>query len=157
MTKLRIISPRQASPIREKLDRQLMAYATAAGAACVGMFAAPQVAQAKIIYTPANVSIGVGGAISIDLNNDGIPDFKVLGFSCEHSTCLAVNPLTAGNGIEGRGGLALAGVYGFPVGPQAPFIIHFQSTRGGHSIAGFMADESLYGNGGSGSCEEIVA
>jgi hypothetical protein len=49
-------------------------YALGASAAGVGMLALAQPAQAKIIYTPANVSIGP--ATFLDLNNDGINDFE---------------------------------------------------------------------------------
>jgi hypothetical protein len=79
-----------------------MAYAAAAGAAGVGLLAAPQVAEAKIVYTPTNVSTGVGGSIPIDLNNDGTPDFLVFGRSCGfRGNCLFVDPLVLGNGIRG--------------------------------------------------------
>jgi hypothetical protein len=67
---------RTVARLGAKLDKNLLAYAAAAGAAGVGMLAV-QPAQAKIVYTHANTPIGVDtGAVPLDLNNDGIPDFK---------------------------------------------------------------------------------
>ena len=34
-------------------------------------------AEAEIVYTPVNISIGVGDSYGIDLNHDGIPDFTL--------------------------------------------------------------------------------
>lgn len=145
MPAVRLMNPR--------LNKLLNAYATAATAAGVGILGTPS--EAKIVYTPANVSIGVSGNFQIDLNNDGIADFEILRFSCEHSNCLVVNPLIYGNGIKaGTGvasqGFAGAGLYGTPVGPKAAFLDHFNSSNGGGRFVGFMADESVYGKGGSG-------
>jgi hypothetical protein len=59
------------------LDKTLLGYATAASAAGVGMLALAQPAEAKIIYTPADIPITVnGGAVQVDLNHDGITDFS---------------------------------------------------------------------------------
>jgi hypothetical protein len=124
-----------------------MAYAAAAGAAGVGLLAAPQVAEAKIVYTPTNVSTGVGGSIPIDLNNDGTPDFLVFGRSCGfRGNCLFVDPLVLGNGIRGIDVRASAGIYGLPAGPQAPFLSNFV-TSSGKSFVGFMAFVSYYHSG----------
>ncbi len=147
MTKPRTNSPRATSPINANLNRQLMAYAAAASAAGVGLLAAPQVAEAKIVYTPTNVSTGVGGSIPIDLNNDGTPDFLVFGRSCGfRGNCLFIDPLVLGNGIRGINALASAGIYGLPAGPQAPFLSKFV-TSSGQSFVGFMAVVSYYHSG----------
>jgi hypothetical protein len=67
---------RPASHLNARLDKDLLAYATAATVAGVGVLAMAQPAEAKIIYTKANTPIVVdGGAIPLDLNNDGITDF----------------------------------------------------------------------------------
>jgi hypothetical protein len=59
------------------LHRRLNSYALAATAAGVGMLALARAAEAKIIYTPANIQIPVnGGLIELDLNHDGINDFQ---------------------------------------------------------------------------------
>ena len=60
------------------LERQLGAYALAASAAGVGMLALAQSAEAKIVYTHANIPIQWGrGLVQFDLNHDGINDFAL--------------------------------------------------------------------------------
>src|SRR5579859_4440382 len=69
-------SARLRTPLSSKLDKHLLAYAAAAGAAGVSLLA--QSAEAKIVYTAANVSITANGpTVDIDLNNDGTPDFNL--------------------------------------------------------------------------------
>ena len=65
---------RTASHLGANLDKNLMSYAVAAGAAGVGLLALAQPAEAKIVFTPAHKSIGV--STLIDLNHDGINDFN---------------------------------------------------------------------------------
>ncbi|HWY56377.1 MAG TPA: hypothetical protein VNZ03_18070 [Terriglobales bacterium] len=65
---------RQPAELSESLHRQLSSYALAASAAGVGMLALAQPAGAKIVYTPANVTITTK-PFAIDLNHDGINDF----------------------------------------------------------------------------------
>jgi hypothetical protein len=65
-------TPAQLSDlINEHLNR----YALAAGAAGVSMLALAQPAQAKIVYTPADVNFSRYPPVTIDLNHDGIGDF----------------------------------------------------------------------------------
>jgi hypothetical protein len=52
-------------------------YALAASAAGVGILALGQVAEAKIVYTPANVSINPQVPYKLDLNHHGIADFTL--------------------------------------------------------------------------------
>jgi len=66
---------RQPSNLNDRLDKHLLAYMTAAGAAGVGVLAMTQPAEAKVVYTPADQSIVVNDG-RLDLNNDGIPDFE---------------------------------------------------------------------------------
>jgi hypothetical protein len=147
MTQLRAISQRPTSPVNTRLDKRLTAYVAAASAAGIGMLAAPQVAEAKVVYTPANVSIGVGGSIPIDLNNDGTQDFIVFGRACGfRGNCLYVDPSVTGNGIRGSNVRASAGIYGLPAGPKVPFLSKF-ATESGQSFVGFMAFVSEYHSG----------
>jgi hypothetical protein len=68
--------PRKTANLSESIHQQLTIYALAASAAGVGALGLGQTAQAKIVYTPANVNIAQnGGLITFDLNHDGIPDF----------------------------------------------------------------------------------
>jgi hypothetical protein len=70
------------------LDKSLLNYAAAATAAGVGLFALAQPAEAKIIYTAANIPITVNGPpVQVDLNHDGVIDFSFFNASgtCEHA------------------------------------------------------------------------
>lgn len=72
--------PRPTARLNASLDRSLAAYVTAASAAGVAMLSISQPAQAKVVYTAANVNFGHNGSVELDLNNDGIPDFKLFDF-----------------------------------------------------------------------------
>jgi hypothetical protein len=127
MTQPKAVSRRTPSPINAKLDRRLAAYVAVASAAGIGMLAAPKVAEGEVVYTPANVSFQDTGKVTIDLNNDGIPDFEVLRRQCgsSHSNCIVLNPLAAGNGFRPGGAIAsevAAGFFGVPVGPGEKFL-----------------------------------
>jgi hypothetical protein len=98
-------SPRPRATIRisDSLHRQLNMYALAAGAAgssvlalippaeyalptgaaLVGAFVLSGVAEAKIVYTPAHIRIT--GTFSLDLNHDGITDYKIRVHQYSHS------------------------------------------------------------------------
>lgn len=95
---------RPATSLSANLDQRLLGYATAATAAGVGLFTLAQPAEAKIVYTPADVPITVNGApVQIDLNHDGIVDFTIADLSgtCEH----------ARNAIHGKLGCSFASFY----------------------------------------------
>ena len=75
------------SHIAPNLDKRLLAYATAAAAAGVGLLALAQPAEAKIVFTPSKMPITFGaGPVDFDLNHDGIADFA-LSFSCVNNFC----------------------------------------------------------------------
>jgi len=63
---------------RDSFHQHLHAYALAASAAGVTMLALTQSAQAEIIYTPVQVTIGPNQSYDLDLNNDGITDFTIV-------------------------------------------------------------------------------
>jgi hypothetical protein len=68
--------PRKTANLSESTNHQLQMYALVASAAGVAMLASAQSAEAKIVYTPANVRIVANaGLVHIDLNHDGIADF----------------------------------------------------------------------------------
>jgi hypothetical protein len=69
---------RPASNLAFNVDKGLIQYAAAAGAAGVGLLALAPTAEAKVIYTPTNIPITVNGPyVPIDLNNDGVVDFYI--------------------------------------------------------------------------------
>src|SRR6202521_2398300 len=74
--------PRRTSELSKSLHQQLNMYALAASAAGVGMLALAQPAEAKIIYTKTDVDVfnTYPPGFALDLNNDGIADFRFDGF-----------------------------------------------------------------------------
>jgi hypothetical protein len=64
--------------LSDSLHRQLNTYALAATAAGVSALALAQPAEAKIVYTPANVKLVIGKPFPLDLNHDGIVDFYLM-------------------------------------------------------------------------------
>jgi hypothetical protein len=71
-------SGKAAFDLPQSTHQRLNMYALAAGAAGVGVLALAQPADAKIVYTPANVSIlGPDGGYQLDLNHDGVIDFGI--------------------------------------------------------------------------------
>jgi hypothetical protein len=67
---------RKPASLLADLELRLTAYAGAAVAAGVSMAAMATPAEAKVVYTSANVDIS-RSYYRLDLNNDGIPDFLV--------------------------------------------------------------------------------
>lgn len=63
--------------LSENLNKKLLSYAAAAGAAGVGILGAVQPAEAEVVYTPANTPILVNHPLPLDLNNDGLVDFTL--------------------------------------------------------------------------------
>ena len=122
--------PRKAARISDSLHRQLSMYALAAGAAGVGGLVSAQ-AEAKVVYTPADVKIVQNaGLIKFDLNHDGIQDFGLSNryrtSSSKWFTTLRVKPLKSANEISGKartglGSFAYALAKGDKIGPQAEF------------------------------------
>ncbi len=70
--------PRQSrsqKSLNPKLDRRLLNYTAAAGAAAVGVLALAQSSDAEIVFTPTHQMIPMKGTLALDLNGDGITDF----------------------------------------------------------------------------------
>jgi len=80
---------RQPSKLNDCLDKRLLAYMAAAGAAGVSVLAMTQSADAKVVYTPTNRTIVEDSRL--DLNNDGIPDYAFHGPSAFCGTCYSFN------------------------------------------------------------------
>lgn len=89
MTRLSPLQTSKRTPSRlpAKLDRHLLAYATAAGAAGVAMLACATPAQAEVVATKAHVRLPIAkGLVQFDINGDGQPDFGLSAFGETH-TC----------------------------------------------------------------------
>jgi hypothetical protein len=80
--------PRKTAKLSESVQHQLNMYALAASAAGIGIVTLAPSAEGRIVYTPANVSITQGaGAIQMDVNNDGNPDFAFSNYYISGSCC----------------------------------------------------------------------
>lgn len=64
---------KHSKSVRQHLNR----FAMAAVLAAVGLLSLAWPAEAKVVYTPVNVTISGNGSISLDLNHDGITDFVI--------------------------------------------------------------------------------
>jgi len=146
---------RRRKNLRSSLEHGLNKYALAAGA---GVLALAQPADARIVYTHANIPIKVnGGTVTLDLNHDGINDFQFTDiFSVENrhghfpSDAYSFSYLNAGPAqpsnriyaVQSNGHLCAAAVQrGVGVGPHSPF-------QPGASTLNMAAGS----NGGAASC-----
>lgn len=86
-----------------RLDKQLKAYALAAGAASVSLLAATPPADAQIVYTPAHIVVPVNGSVLLDLNHDGLADFRLINRLTKYfsSFAMSVTAVQGHNGVMG--------------------------------------------------------
>jgi hypothetical protein len=113
------------------LDKRILSYATAATAAGIGLLIQP--AEARIVYTPADVSIPTTGNVIVDLNHDGVADFALYRFfdgeGNRHPEGVSTSGLAIGayhanqiRSVQSRGiGCAAALPNGAKIGPGQPF------------------------------------
>jgi hypothetical protein len=115
---------RTSSKLSDSLHHQLNMYALAASAAGVGILALSQPAHARIVHTKTNVKIfKVYPGFPLDLNHDGIKDFRFVGFSTTRADCDFINrvniaPASPNNGIWVRSNYAAALHIGVTIGPR---------------------------------------
>ena len=134
-------SSRTPARLSTRLDKGLLAYIAAASAAGVGTLAGAPPADAEIVYTPANAIIRGGtDTYNLDLNHDGITDFKFTLFQNCIDSCysqLDVYPANGPNVVVAGGGpssSAPALLAGVKVGPSGPF-----------NVFGLMASLETFG------------
>jgi hypothetical protein len=99
-------------------------YALAATAAGVGMLALAPAAAARIVYTPAHVTLPIGQFYGLDLNHDGKTDFAFYhGSQCHEQTCVADVFISnvAGNEMWGQHHSASALRAGVRIGSRGKF------------------------------------
>jgi hypothetical protein len=77
--------PRKTAKLSASVQKQINTYALAASAAGVSALALVGPAEAKIVYTPANIQI-IGKPLPIDLNHDGVVDFFLFHYGFHTST-----------------------------------------------------------------------
>jgi hypothetical protein len=115
--------PRKTANLSDSVRKHLDMYALAASAAGVGMLALAPPAQAKIVYTHANVTFGDGpGTYSLDLNHDKIPDFtfQLTQTAYSYGSYLFVRPVGQKNGAAGSGWAYRLQTRAL-IGPKQPF------------------------------------
>jgi hypothetical protein len=115
-------SARTPANLPASIQQQLTMYAIAAGAAGVGLLALAQPAEAKIVYTPADVKIT---KFHLDLDHDGVDDFLLqtsTKFVSQTSETfrLNVSPSNRQNDVWGKGNYASALRAGVRVGAGFP-------------------------------------
>jgi hypothetical protein len=119
---------KQPAILSNTLQRNLSLYAFAAGAAGVQLLALAPAADAEVVYTPANITLGRHKICNIDLNHDGVNDFTFsdmynLG-SCYQGAQLDVKPFGVGGIAYTRsefGPVALVFRKGDKIGNQEGF------------------------------------
>jgi hypothetical protein len=118
---------RAEAALKSTLERKLASYATAAGAAGIGVLSLTTPANAEVVYTPAHEKIARDQQINLDLNADGAIDFHVLVdlncfTNCQSHLLLLNHGLGTGDVLwsdSGRNAAALR--RGQKVGPRKRF------------------------------------
>lgn len=122
------MKPRATAHLTAKLERKLLAYATVATAAGIGVVTVP--AEGKVVYTPAHVLVGSGGlnSYNLDLNNDGVTDFVIdysmtCDLACYHDLSAINKDGMRSDGVAEatRSHAALAFRQGAHIGPKKAF------------------------------------
>jgi hypothetical protein len=119
---------RPTKNLGKALHRDLSTYAFAAGAAGMSMLALVQPANAEVVYTPVHQVIDRHEGFAIDLNHDGIVDFRIHnlfrvvtegGFPYIQNFALLVSPA---DGVQMANGFQLAAALssGAKIGPIQP-------------------------------------
>jgi hypothetical protein len=128
----RSIRPGKSANLSDSIQQQLNKYVLAAGAAGVGVLALGHPAEAKIVYTPTDTKIMPDHIITLDLNHDGIIDFRFKDvyqrsrtYGFDHTGILSVLPAIQANKIEGHSRVSVhyasALRNGAAIGPHARF------------------------------------
>jgi hypothetical protein len=135
--------PREIAKINPKLDRNLTAYmVAAAGAAGVSIVAA-QSAEAKVVYTPKQLTIAPRTALPLDLNNDGVNDFVISNWQYDQVSHLSVIHQASANGVISKYqklGPAADLAFGVEIGPNRFFEgVGSMATEGSQSGTVFFS------------------
>lgn len=135
---------------RDSLHRHLQAYALTASAAGVSLLALAAPAEAEIIYTPANVTIGLNQSYDLDLNNDGITDFTIAIQSAGTGFSWNMFLQSPGGGNAVAGHMVASGGLQWPYAFYSGFLVatprrHFISS----SRALMASSHNSYRQGGS--------
>jgi hypothetical protein len=155
----RNLSPPREATLSETLERRLRSYSIAAAAAGVGMLALVQPAEAEVVITHKIIEVNTStgqSTVSIDINHDGIADFKIAVFSSQfppdgNRGTATVTPLDSGavvgGPISGQGTYASALKRDVMIGPFKHFVAKRAIIqRGASSCTEFYCGGGSYGN-----------
>lgn len=146
ISKLKNNTVRTTARLGAKTERSLLTYAAAATAAGVGLLALAQPSEAKVVFTAVQLQLPVDQPTFIDLNHDGINDFKLFPVSSDlnlHDTqgvrsseVIKLYGVGTGNQIWGKAPYVSALTAGVKVGSGAPLasnanIMGFESKFSG--------------------------
>jgi hypothetical protein len=140
---------RETASLSDSVHHQLTMYAIAASAAGVGVLALAQSAEAKIVYTETHVVIGTNHIYELDLNHDGLADFKINNHSFFTDTVVATVsafPAQANNRVVGAQPqigspyYAYALTHGVTIGPKQSFSGGWMAWSDGANRAGRWAN-----------------
>lgn len=137
---------REKTQLNAVLERDLLLYAAAAGAACTGILVSAPETQAEIVYTPVHILIGAHHKVALDLNHDGVTDFTISNHAfCTTDICgRTLLALPAGNNkVAGAKSvfiidMAYALKAGSEIGPKLQFVGKLMAASG-----------TEYGSGGN--------
>jgi hypothetical protein len=90
--------PPSVTHLNSVLDKNLATYMLAAGAAGVSLLAA-QPAEAKIVYTPANITMASNSVVPLDLTNNGVADFVISNWQYDQINHLSILHRQPSNGV----------------------------------------------------------
>lgn len=136
----------RAASLPPATHHQLNMYALAAGTAGVAALALAPTAEAKVVYTPAKVPILISsGLYNLDLNNDGVTDFKITN-TRNHNTDQSFFNLFA-QGVNGNA-VGATFVYGSFPGNAHVFSQGQQIGAGQVFFNGYNKMASFYIGGG---------
>jgi hypothetical protein len=137
-----------ASNLSEPVDQHLNMYAIAAVVAVVSVLALPQPSEARIVYTPTNVQVGIR-PYNLDLNHDGLTDFMLQQYHQVNRGCLGgraerawlTESGTQRNGVVGSGSWPAALSQGRKIEPSRSFVFYANGMA--------LAERGFFWRGGS--------
>jgi hypothetical protein len=123
----------------------------------IGLLAVAWPAEAQIVYTPTNITIGLNSSYNLDLNNDGVTDFIIStsqskGFCAPYLSHSVTNTLAetpvSGNGAAGSSPTNLE--KGDQIGPSQTFYGGMGTMAWFNScfVQGVVGSYSFDGTGG---------
>ena len=116
-------SKRTTLHLNSKLERSLLGYVAAAGAASVALMTVAPAAEATVVYTPLN-NVPLTSLSNIDLNGDGVTDFRFVFLQSGYGALQYLYPMSGNSIVIGTVNNS-SGALPLPwltrIGPNSPF------------------------------------